>query len=153
MHRFWPTPRWTDRSMKTSSTAPSSLKNWQWLTTLSLLGLIVLITLWNGWLTPVQHIPRSIELLMLLAPLLFFVRGILNKRYDSYVQVTFPALFYFLLGIWYSLTPQEVGYGILMTLLGLGLYLGGFFSARTLMKQDKEKVLENEKSKPTKPSS
>jgi len=107
------------------------------LTTTSLIGLIVLIVVWNGWLTPVQHIPRSIELLLLLAPLLFFVRGILHKRYNSYVQVTFPALFYFLLGIWYALTPQEVGYGISMTLLGLCLYLGGFFSARTLMEQDK----------------
>jgi uncharacterized membrane protein len=121
------------------STFTLSLNNWQRLTTTSLIGLIILITLWNGWLTPVQHIPRSIELLLLLTPLLFFVRGILNKRYDSYVQVTFPALFYFLLGIWYALTPQEIGYGVCMTLLGLCLYLGGFFSARTLMKQDKAK--------------
>ena len=123
--------------MNTQSISSPILKRWQWLTTLSLISLISLILLWNGWLTPVQHIPRSIELFLLLTPLLFFLRGILDKRYDSYVQVTFPALFYFLLGIWYSLTPQEVGYGICMTLLGLCLYLGGFFSARTLMQQDK----------------
>jgi uncharacterized membrane protein len=126
--------------MNTPNPSSSILKRWQWLATLSLLGLILLIVLWNGWLTPVQHIPRSIEFLLLLPPLLLFLRGILHKRYDSYVQVTFPALFYFLLGIWYALTPQEVGYGICMTLLGLCLYLGGFFSARTIMQQDKAKT-------------
>jgi len=130
----------TNTQMNTPNIPSSALKRWQWLTTLSLLGLILLIVLWNSWLTPVQHIPRSIELLLLLTPLLFFLRGILHKRYDSYVQVTFPALFYFLLGIWYALTPQEVGYGIGMTLLGLCLYLGGFFSARTIMKHDKAKT-------------
>lgn len=123
------------------STLTLSLNNWQRLTSGSLIGLIALIVLWNGWLTPVQHIPRSIELLLLLAPLLFFVRGILDKRYNRYVQVTFPGLFYFLLGIWYTLTPLEVGYGICMTLLGLFLYLGGFFSARTMLKKRSTKEI------------
>lgn len=123
------------------------LPYWQHLTSLSLIGLIVLIIVWNGWLTPVQQIPRSIELLILLLPLVFFVRGILHKHYNRYVQVTFPALFYFLLGIWYVLTPQEMAYGIGMTLLSIGLYLGGFFSARTMMLQDQANALAVEQAK------
>ena len=116
----------------------NNLRIWKIVTNISLLGLIALIIIWNGWLSPVQHIPKSLEMILLLAPLLFFMRGILHERYNSYVQVTFPALFYFLLGIWYAVSPQEMAYGLIMTLFSTLLYLGGFFSARQLMKQDKK---------------
>lgn len=102
-----------------------------------LLGLILLIILWNGWISPVQTLPRSLELFILLVPLLFFVRGLLNGNYSTHVYVAFPALVYFLLGVWYALTPQEEIYGYLLILFSFMLYLGGFMYARTIMKRDK----------------
>lgn len=110
---------------------------WRVMALTGLLGLIFLIIAWNGWLSPVQKIPRSLEMLVLLTPLLFFVRGLLNATYSTHVKAAFPALFYFLLGVWYALTPQEERYGYLMILLSCLLYLGSFLYARTIMKRDK----------------
>ncbi|MEE9351053.1 MAG: DUF2069 domain-containing protein [Thiotrichaceae bacterium] len=115
---------------------------WRILAITGLLGLIFLIIAWNGWLSPVQKIPRSIELLILLTPLLFFVRGILNGRYSTHVAVAFPGIIYFVLGVWYAFTPKEEIYGYLMILLSCMLYLGGFLYARTLMKRDKVRLEE-----------
>ena len=113
---------------------------WRMLAITGLLGLIFLIILWNGWLTPVQQIPRSIELFVLLVPLLFFVRGLLNGNYSTHVNVAFPALVYFLLGVWYALTPLEEVYGYLLISFSFMLYLGGFLYARTIMKRDKARL-------------
>ncbi len=110
---------------------------WRILAISGLFGLIFLIILWNGWLSPIQVIPRSIELLILLTPLLFFVRGLLNGNYSTHVNAAFPALLYFLLGVWYALTPGEEVYGYLLVIFSFMLYLGGFLFARTIMKRDK----------------
>ena len=111
---------------------------WRSLTLVGLLGMILLVVVWNGWLSPVQKIPRSLEMLILLTPLLFFVRGLLYGRYSAHVKVTFPAILYFILGVWYAFTPQEEIYGYLMTLFSLLLYFGGFLYARAIMKDEKK---------------
>ena len=95
-----------------------------------LLGLIALILLWNGWLTPVQQFPRSLELLILLAPLLWLLRGILQGRNSSHVYAILVSLLYATLGAWYAFTPQEEPYGWLMIVLSAILYVGGFMSAK-----------------------
>ncbi|HPE61109.1 MAG TPA: DUF2069 domain-containing protein [Thiolinea sp.] len=97
-----------------------------------MLGLIFLIVLWNGWLDPQQQIPRSIELLIMLFPLLFLVRGILGGRAPTHVHATLISLLYFSIGIWFAFTPGEEPYGYLMSALSIMLYLGGFFGAKGL---------------------
>lgn len=109
---------------------------WRAVALIGLLGLIFLIIIWNGWLTPIQKIPRSLEMLILLTPLMFFVRGLLNGSYTRHVQAAFPALFYFLIGVWYGLTPQEEKYGYLMALFSSMLYLGGALYARSIVRLD-----------------
>jgi uncharacterized membrane protein len=105
---------------------------------LGLLGLIFLVIVWNGWLSPIQQIPRSLEMIVSVSPLLFFVRGLLYGRYSTHVQVAFPAIIYLIIGTWYSLTPKEEIYGYLLIIFSFMLYLGGFLYARTIMKHEKE---------------
>ena len=95
-----------------------------------LFGLIALILLWNGWLTPVQTFPRSLELLILLAPLLWLLRGILEGRNSTHVYAVLVSLAYVTLGAWYAFTPQEEPYGWLMIVCSVLLYAGGFMSAK-----------------------
>ena len=97
-----------------------------------LLGLVILIVLWNGWLDPQQRVPRSIELSIMLFPLLFLVRGILGGRPPAHVHATLISLLYLSIGIWFAFTPGEEPYGYLMTTLSIMLYLGGFFVANVL---------------------
>ena len=95
-----------------------------------LLGLIVLIVVWNGWLSPTQQFPRSIEILLLLLPLLPLVRGIIRGSNRSHVFSILVALLYATLGVWYLFSPHEAIYGWLMILASTLLYIGGFMSAK-----------------------
>lgn len=116
---------------------------WHAMALFGLFGMILLLVVWNGWLSPIQRIPRSLEMIALVGPLLFFVRGLLHGRYSTHVQVAFPGIIYFIIGVWYALTPQEEVYGYLLIAFSLMLYLGGFLYARTMMKNDKEKQESN----------
>lgn len=107
-----------------------SLKLSNALTLVSLFGLLLLIIVWNGWLAIEQTIPRSLEIAIFCIPLLFFMRGILHGRRGTHVAVMVLAFFYFLSGIWHVIEPADRLYGVLMIVLSLGLYLGGYFYAR-----------------------
>ena len=113
---------------------------WRVMTIMGLLGLIALIIIWNGWLSPVQKIPKALEMIILVGPLLFFVRGVLHGNYNTHVKIAFPGIIYFVLGVWYAFTPKEEIYGYLLILFSLFSYLGGFLYARTIMKHDKEEL-------------
>ena len=114
------------------------LKIWRSLTMIGLFGLIGLIIAWNGWLTPVQALPRSLEVLLLITPLLIPLGGILHGRPREHVHATLYALLYITIGIWHSFSPQEEIYGYLMVLFSIALYAGGFMTARTLGKAASE---------------
>jgi len=113
--------------------------NWKlWLSRSSaitgLLGLIILICVWNGWLTPIQQVPLWLELLIFVSPLAPLVKGILSGNAATHVHATLISLLYLIFAVWYILTPQEEVYGYLMLLFGIMLYVGGFFGAKQLGK-------------------
>ena len=112
---------------------------WRALAAIGILGLVLLSILWNGWLTPIQQFPRSIEIAILVLPLLFFVRGILHGKRDTFVAASLLSLPYTMVGVWYILSIDEKSYGYLMLLLSLCLFLGGFLYARELDKREKMK--------------
>lgn len=104
------------------------------ITLIGLLGLIALIIVWNGWLTPVQYLNRALEMAILEIPLLFFIRGIFNGNRETHVAITLLSFVYFFLGVWFIFAPEEQAYGYGLTFFSLCLYFGGFFYVRTLDK-------------------
>jgi len=116
---------------------------WRLLAAIGILGLVVLIVLWNGWLSPVQDIPRSIEIAVLVAPLLYFVRGILHGQRNTFIAATLLSFPYSLLGIWYIYSKQEAVYGYLMLLASLFLFFGSLLNVWVM---DKRSKLSNQKS-------
>lgn len=113
---------------------------WRALAALGILALVILIVVWNGWLSPIQLIPRSIEIAILVAPLLFFVRGVLHGQRDTFIAVTLLSFPYALLGIWYAYSEQESIYGYLMLLASLLLFFGSLLNVWILDKRDKAKT-------------
>jgi len=111
---------------------------WRFLAAIGILGLIILIVLWNGWLTPVQNVPRSIEITLLVAPLLFFVRGVLHGKRDTFIAVMLLSFPYVLMGIWYVFSAQESIYGYLLMLFSLCLFFGSLLNVWILDKRHKE---------------
>ena len=111
---------------------------WRFLAASGILGLIILIVLWNGWLTPVQNVPRSIEITLLVAPLLFFVRGVLHGKRDTFIAVMLLSFPYVLMGIWYVFSAQESIYGYLLMLFSLCLFFGSLLNVWILDKRHKQ---------------
>ena len=111
-----------------------NLSLWRLLTLVSFFGLMTVIIVWNGWLTPIQFLNRGVEIAILEFPLLFFVRGLINADREKHIAVILLSLVYFFLGVWFIFAPEESVYGYVLTLLSVGLYLGSFFYVRTLDK-------------------
>jgi uncharacterized membrane protein len=87
-------------------------------------GLLLLLPLWYGWLSPSQ-LSLWLVLAILLTPLLFPLRGLLQGRPYTYAWSSFLALFYFIHAVLelYS-TPQDRYLALLELLLSLAFYLG-----------------------------
>ncbi len=118
---------------------------WRLVASIGLLGLIFLIIAWNGWLTPVQHVPRWIELLLLLTPLMLLVRGIFHGWGTVYVYSILVSLLYATLGAWYAIAPLEQFYGYGLLGFSVLLYLGSFMGAKVLGKMSKSKAAGEDK--------
>ena len=110
---------------------------WRFVAAVGAVGLVVLIVLWNGWLSPVQEFPRSIEIGLLVAPLLIFLRNILRGERNAFIVATLLSFVYALLGIWYIYSPEEALYGYLMLALSLLLFFGCLLTMWVLDKRDK----------------
>ena len=108
----------------------NSIKSSYLLTLFSLLGLVISIIVWNGWLAPTQEVPVSFEIAVFCIPLLLFLRGLLYGKRGTHVALMVVAFFYFLVGVWHMIEPLERSYGIVITVLSVGLYLGGYFYAK-----------------------
>ena len=93
-------------------------------------GLLLLIPLWYAWLSP-AHLPLAVVLGILLLPLLFPLRGLLQGRPYTYAWSSFLALFYFIHAVveLYS-TPQDRYLALLELLLALAFYVGAMIYAR-----------------------
>ena len=113
---------------------------WRTLAAIGILGLVVLIVLWNGWFSPVQDVPRSIEIAVLVIPLLFFVRGILHGQRNTFIAATLLSFPYALMGIWYIYSAQESLYGYLMLLASLFLFFGSLLNVWVMDKRDKQRT-------------
>jgi len=134
----------------TRTSAPVS-RGWllagRWMALLGLFGLLLLLLNWYTWIAPVQGVPRSLMLILLVVPLLLPMRGILHARPYTHAWAGYLAMFYFLLGVEVSWNqPQERWLGLatvalsLCMLLGCGLYarLGG--RARRLAREAAEQA-------------
>lgn len=110
---------------------------WRALAAIGIIGLVILIVVWNSWLTPVQVYPRSVEILFFAGPLLFFTRGILNAHRYTFVVITMVSFAYILMGVWYILSAEEKGYGYLLLLFSFAMFLGSLMHVWVMDKREK----------------
>lgn len=102
------------------------------MTLTGLLGLIALLIAWFTVLSPPATLPRSLLILLLVGPLLFPLRGVLNNRRYTHQWVGFLAMLYFAGGIdaWMNPRPGDAWLGAAMTLLATSLFVGSVMVAR-----------------------
>lgn len=101
-----------------------------------LLGLFVLILIWNAWLAPPRVVPRALVLIVLLVPLLLPLRGMLAGSLYTHAWARYLALPYFVLGVFHAAGPgAERGYGWLMIGLSLTWLAGAALYPRLARRQ------------------
>ncbi len=90
------------------------------------LGTLALLLAWYAWLAPSPYFPVALVLLVLVAPLLLPLWGILHARRYTIAWSCFLALLYFTHGVveaWSS--PLTRPLGLLEVLTSLLWFLGG----------------------------
>ncbi len=94
-------------------------------------GLLLLQFLWYIQLSPPEHIPISVALVIAAGPLLFPLRGILYGRPYTFAWTGYLALLYFIHGVmeaWSSDTVRHLA--LLEVLFSVMMYTGCIFFAR-----------------------
>lgn len=88
-------------------------------------GIYVLILIWYTWWFPLQQVPTALILTVLLAPLLFPLRGLLAGKCYTYSWSSFLALFYFVIGAGDAYSSiLDKRYGMLLIIASLLWYIG-----------------------------
>lgn len=67
----------------------------RWLASGSLIGLVVLLISWYGWLAPAFHFQKWLTILVFTLPLLFPLRGILYGKPYTHAWTSYLSLLYF----------------------------------------------------------
>lgn len=108
----------------------------RWLTLLSYFALLILLMLWLTVLAPPQRVPVSLALLLLVGPLLFPLRGLLDGRPYTHAWTSFLVLIYFIHGVVEAYSnPDERLYAGLEVLFSVLLYTGCLLYARSRSRQ------------------
>jgi uncharacterized membrane protein len=107
--------------------------------------LIIILMLNIVWLIPSRHFPVALVMLVIVSPLLFPMRGLLNARVYTYQWASFLSLAYFAHGISeMSAYPQQWYAGLLETLAATAMYLGCVLYARLFKQAAKQKKSQQE---------
>lgn len=120
--------------------SPSKLCALRWLSLSCYFGLLILVISWNTLLSPSQHYPTGMILLLTALPLLFPLWGMLNGKAYTHAWVSFLSMYYFFLGVGDAYSdPQDQVYGLLMVGLSIGLFFGSMYYARFKGREDNAK--------------
>lgn len=107
------------------------LRLWHIVTLSGYFGLLFLLLNWFTWYSPPQEIPRSLVLLIVVAPLLIPLRGLLNGNRRTYQWSNFLALPYFVMGVDYAFNfGVDAHLGGLTILFSLLFWLGCVFYSK-----------------------
>jgi uncharacterized membrane protein len=107
----------------------------RWATLIGYFGLLGTLSVWHGWISPAERVPTALVLIVLLTPLLFPLRGLLQGKPYTHAWTSFVALFYFTLGVSHAAVEEERFYGILQILTSLLLFFGCILYARFRSRQ------------------
>jgi len=99
-------------------------------------GLFFWLLLSNTVLMPSRLFPIALVLLVLVMPLTFFMRGLLNGNLRTHILASYISLFYLALGISDIFSyPMQREYGIIEVLCSVAWYGGALWYVRQRLRQ------------------
>ncbi len=101
--------------------------------------LLTHLMLWMIWLAPSHHFPTALVLIVMVVPLLFPLRGLLDGKAYTHAWTGFLTLLYFIHGVGdYVVNPSERLYSSIEILLSLALFFSCALYARSTGTQQKQ---------------
>ena len=108
----------------------SQIRLARWLTLASYFSLVLGIYLWHIVIHKTEHDLVSFVLVIQLGPLMFPLRGLLHARIYTHAWSIYLAIFYFVLGVWYSSTSETLGFGMFLIASSLLFFIGAVLFTR-----------------------
>jgi uncharacterized membrane protein len=104
-------------------------------------SLLLLLVLWNGWLSPPERFPRALAIVVLAGPLLFPLRGLLHGRPYTFAWASYLALIYLTFGLVSVVSnPAERLLALGQVVASLVMYVGTVLYARFRSRELKGQV-------------
>ncbi len=104
---------------------------WRWTALLGYFALLILLLNWFTWYSPPVVVPRSLVLILIVAPLLIPLRGLLHGKRRTHQWSNFLALPYFAMGVDYAFnSATESHLGWLVIIFSLAFWTGCIFYSK-----------------------
>ena len=118
------------------NTSPLLLSRWVTLT--GYFGLMIGLYAWHLLIHKAEPHLISIIILTQLGPLMFPLRGLLNGKTYTHAWSIYLAIFYFIVGIWYSGSNETLMFGLYVTAFSLIFFTGTVLYTRLSARAQKE---------------
>ncbi len=102
----------------------------RWTALFGYFGLLGTLSIWHAWISPAERVPTALVLIVLLTPLLFPLRGLLQGKPYTHAWTGILSLLYFTLGVGHAAVAEERFYGAILIVTSLLLFSGSVLYAR-----------------------
>ena len=110
----------------------------RWLTLFGYFGLMIGLYAWHLLINQTEAHFISIVILTQLGPLMFPLRGLLSGKIYTHAWSIYLAIFYFIVGIWYSGASDTLMFGLYVTAFSLLFLVGTVLYTRIGSRNQKE---------------
>lgn len=91
----------------------------EYITYLSIVSLILIITIWNAFLYPSENLPRIIPTIIYNLPLLIIMFKLKKNKFSTYIITSYVMLFYFVVGVGNTTTDNTFLLGMILSIVSL----------------------------------
>lgn len=111
------------------------IKLGRWLTLCGYFSLLFGLFTWHLLIEPPAKYLISIIILTQIGPLMFPLRGLLKGKLYTHAWSMYLAIFYFIIGVWYAGSSEDLMIGLYVILTSLTFFLGTVLYTRFMGKQ------------------
>ena len=111
------------------------IKLGRWLTLLGYFSLLAGLFVWHLIIEPPAKHLVSIIIFFQLGPLMFPLFGLLNGKLYTHAWAMYLAIFYFVIGVWYAGSSEDLMIGLYVIFTSLIFFLGTVIYTRYMGRQ------------------
>ena len=120
---------------QTPTKLESYIKWGRWLTLSGYFSLLIGLFAWHLVIDPAAKHLMSIIILLQIGPLMFPLMGLLKGKLYTHAWSMYMAIFYFIIGVWYAGSSEDLLIGLFVIFCSLEFFLGTVLYTRFMGKK------------------